>query len=1505
MNARHHLAALALLLTSWGAKAQCPQLYDYDGVPNSTPIWYNCSGTNFTLLVASPSSILAYTIDWGDGSPITTGASLVSPQSVGHPYAATVAQYTVTFTEVLSGCVVTGTVIMEESTSASIQIPVGGLTQVCAPQAVEFINSSTNVSPNTVFTWDFGDGTLLQTFPFTNLGQVLSHMYMPGTVSCETTVRLYAENSCNTLQGGPSVASFNPIRVWDLDSAQVTPTATLLCWPDRTVTFLNTTDRNCLQQGNIYQRYEYWNFGDYWGTGQDSIINWSPWPPTFPRTIMYPGIGSYDVLMLDSNYCGVDTAYITITIVPPPSVTLTVEPDTICAGETVFFEQTTIGGANYYQWNFGTGAGFQWTGAGDQVHAYPSPGTYQAQYTASIQGATAGCADTAMVEVVVLPSPTAQFTLDNNAACNSLTVAITNTSINGVVHAWDFGDGTFSFQQDPPPHTYGTVGDYTIALIVTNSDGCASTIAQLVHVYAPPQVMIGTQSVCVGIAGQFLDQTVTAPGNPVIQWSWDLGDGTTDSLPSPTHLYAGSGIYLVSLIATTPYCSSSAVVPVTVEAKPTAGFVPSDLLGCSPFVVSFANTSNGAVNYAWTFGDGGSSAALAPSHTFLNGGTVDTVFAIVQVVSTAFGCSDTAFASVTVAPAAVAAFAHNGMPSCAPLDVDFTNNSTGASTWSWDLGDGTTSTAFQPTHTYVNNTLLLQAHVVTLIVTSPAGCTDTTTRPVVVYPAADFSFNTQPDSGCSPLSVTFPAVVGAVTYQWDFGDGTIGSGAQPVHTYLNPGPGDLNHPITLVASNAFGCADTAYGQISVFPMPTAQFNLSAISGCHPLTATLTNGSSGATAFLWNYGDGMDSTTSAFQHDHTWYNFLGPGPSTWSITLTAATPHGCESTATAQVEVYPQVQAGIVADSVGCSPFDADFVNISTNAVSYLWTFGDGSGSNVATPSHLYSNQGLNDVLFTPSLVATSAYGCNDTASASILVHPQPIAQFNPSTLAGCQPLPVQFMDLAIGAVALAWQFGDGTTQAAGPGNVIHTYANTGTAPLFRDVVMVATSTFGCTDTATAQLQIYPLVTADFIVPAEGCSPFDVQLTDQGVGGSSWLWNMGDGTTLVGSSVTHTYVNTGNSDIIRTITLEVNSPFGCTDTLQQQVVVHPMPVASFQATPFTQQYPSATVSIGNTTANGSWSYVWDFSDGNTSTLEDPLPFTFGTWGSYMITLVVSNGICTDTVTQQVIITPPFPTASFIGAGEGCEPLTVSFTNTSLSGITYQWSFGDGGTSTADNPIYIWDQPGTYPVTLTAYGPGGTVNTFVKVDSIVVHPRASAYFILQPEEVIVPSQPVFTYNLSGNATDFQWDFGDGGMSTELNPVHYYTAAGEYAVQLIANNEWNCPDTMLLPSAVTGKVAGDLAFPNAFSPGNTGPTDGVYDPASYENDFFFPVYDGVQRYQLQVFNRWGELVFETTDIKVGWDGYYRGQLAKQDVYAWKARASFSDGRETTLSGDVTLIR
>ncbi len=1487
------------------ASAQCPTLFDYYGDPSPAPEWFHCASTNFTLVVASPQVVGNYTIDWGDGSPLQVGAGLAPPQSITHVYPLAVATYTVTFTEVNTGCVVVGTLVMEHSTSASIQIPLGGLTQVCAPWPVDFINSSTNVSPGTVFVWDFGDGSPPLTFDYTNLGQTITHMYERNTVDCETTVRLTAENQCNTLQGGPSVATFNPIRIWDLDEAAITPSATLLCWPDRTVTYQNTTDRNCLQQGNIFQRYEYWNFGDYWGAGQDSIIDWSPWPPTFPRTIEYPGIGIYEVMLLDSNYCGIDTAFVTIEIVPPPSVGLTADPTTICAGETVDFTQTTNGGANYFQWNFDEGAGFEWTGAGDQSHTFDDPGTYDVSYTASIQGATAGCADTANVVITVLPRPTADFTLDQDAACDSLTVTITNASISAVSHLWDFGDGTTSTDVDPPPHFYGAAGNYTITLTVTNALGCTHSYSRTVDVFDPPTVGISVQNLCLGSVAQFTPNITTAPGNEVSTWNWDFGDGTTSDQEEPTHEYAAAGPYVVTLEVTTPYCGNVGTQWVNVQPRPEAIIDAVPAIGCSPLSVVFNNSSTGASTYQWDLGDGVITTDDSPSHVYINTGTTDTLHTVQLIATSPFGCADTTTTQITVAPGVAAGFIHNGVAGCAPMDVDFTNTSTGAGSYLWDFGDGTTSTQESPSHTFVNTSFFLDIRVVTLTATSPAGCEATTTQQIMVYPTPNFTFVATPDSGCSPLSVTFPSVVGAVSYAWDYGDGTTGTGPSPTHTYVNATADDQLFTVGLVGANAFGCTDTGQATVLVYPNPTAQFTLAGASGCHPFTTQLENQTIGADTYQWTYGDGQSSTTDQAQHEHTWNNFAGPGATSYAVGLTVTTVNGCTSTVGDTVDVFPAVTAAFVVPDTGCAPLSVPFVNVSTGADSYSWNFGDGQASTAAEPVHTYQNQGLADVTFDPVLVATSVFGCTSTATVPIVVHPQPLAQFIAGTPAGCQPLDVTFQDLSIGASALTWHFGDGTSTEAAPGNTAHTYTHNAPDPVVFDAALIATSVHGCTDTTDHPVQVYPLVTATFTLDTLGCSPLTVAITNTSMGGNSYLWDMGDGNILAGDAPTYTYVNTTTTPQERTITLTVTSPYGCTAVGTRTVTVYPTPTAAFMATPFSQLFPDATVDITNNTAVGNWQYAWNFGDGATSIAPDPGSHTFATWGDFTITLVVSNAFCSDTVSQDIVIVPPLPTANFLGQGEGCVPLTVSFTNTSWQAQAYQWNFGDGGTSTADNPTYTYNQPGTYSVSLTAFGINGNSSTVVKVDSVVVHPRANAFFVLQPDEVIVPSQPVFTYNLSSNATNYSWDFGDGTTSAEFNPVHFYTEAGTYDVQLIANNEWNCPDTFRLEIAVTGKVSGELVFPNAFTPGNSGPTGGVYDPRSFDNDIFFPLYEGVEAYKLEVFNRWGELLFVSDDVRVGWDGYYRDRPAKQDVYVWKAFARFSDGRETILKGDVTLLR
>lgn len=1659
--------------------AQC-DLFDFYGNPSSSPVWYSCNGNDFTLSIQSPHTIGAYTIDWGDGSPIQNGPGLVPPNAVYHVYGATVDIYTVTFTETSTGCTVTGTVVMEEATNASIQIPVGGLTQACAPQVMEFINSSTNTSTTTTFIWNFGDGSPNETYDYTNLGQTISHTYEKGTVDCETVVTLTAENNCNTVQGGPSNATFNPIRIWDIDDAGITASETVLCFPENTVTYTNTTERNCLFQGNIYQRYEYWNFGDYWGLGYDSIIDWRAWPPTFPHTISYPGLGTYTTTLLDSNLCGIDVATITIQIVPPPTADASADVLSICEGETITFTNSSSSSATDFEWNFDDGTPPVYSGNSTVGHVFANEGTYNVRLIASVGGVGGSCADTAYVPITVLPAPEAVIVVDNTAECDTLTALFTDNSLGTISSwSWDFGNGNTSTAQNPPAQSYTSPGNYNVTLTVEAPNLCKNTDTQIVTVYDSPVADFMVDDVCIGSTGSFLDLSTHAGGDPITSWFWNFGDGNTSTDANASHAYTVSGTYTVSLTVETATCTDTKSLNINVQNAPVASFVPDVASGCAPLEVNFTNFSAGGNTYTWIFGDGSGSAVENATHTFNNFGNADSVYTVRLIARNTFGCTDTSQTTITVHPNAVSQFQTFYTPACDADSAIFLNNSINASSYQWNFGDGSPiSTLANPKHLFTNTGNTLTNYTITLIANTAFGCADTSTATISVYPQPSFDFTLPVDSGCAPFNVQFPVVGGAVAYHWSFGDGAISIAPNPSHTYANNTLIDRTYTAQLVATSAFGCNDTATADIVVHPNPITQFSLDRTAGCSPLTVSIENQTILGDSLIWSYGDGTTSDTMAVSHSYEFVNNTN-STITYTISLTAFTENGCSRTFTRDVEVYPNVVADYTHPADGCSPLSFTFDNNSVNGNIYQWDLGNGVVSLAAEPIGGYQNTTLFPDTFDIQLVATSIYGCEDTTRSQIVIYPKPNASIVPDRTTGCSPLDVVFQNNSSTADSYAWNYGDGTFSDTSAIVHAHTFVSTSTAPQFFDVSMVASTDYGCTDTTGYQITVYPDVIAGFTGnPLEGCSPLATNFVNQSFGAATYFWNFGDGNEAYSPNPSHNFVNLTDTIQDYTVTMVAQSGFGCTDTSTISVKVHPnpnvsfvvagiegcfpaeftfgnysagastfhwvygdgtnsgngdslhthtyvnsgtelatytvsltgtsdygceattsldidvipqiiadvvqppggcspytaefvnnsvgaftyywelgdnswsvdaepthlytntnaedsvytvrfiasslwgcgdtlefdipvvgQPQAAFVAAPSVQTFPNATVNVANlSAANSTAEFAWLWGDGATELSNDPSTpgsHTYETWGDYTISLVVGNQVCNDTATQDIRINPPHPIADFEGEGTGCMPLVVSFTNTSTYGVSYLWDFGDGTNSNLENPTHTYYQPGTYNVMLTVTGPGGDVDIEIKTGVAVVHPRAEAYFTVNPPVITIPDQ-VFFMNLSNNATEFTWDFGDGGTSDAFSPYHFYETTGWHGVTLIANNGFNCPDTFVVDQAVRGNVDTRIAFPNAFTPNPNGPSGGYWTVDDmFNNDIFFPMYKGVEEFEMQIFNRWGELLFETRDIRQGWDGYYRGKICQQDVYVWRVKVSFQDGGDLTEMGDVTLIR
>ncbi len=1253
------LYILFIVLSAKQIDAQCPQVYDYLGNLSNRPYFVSCTGAvSYNMNVASNTSWGAYTINWGDGSSNTTGASYTANSLINHIYnSASPDTFQITLTIPSLNCTLTGIAVMEKPVNASIQIPIGGVTTACAPKALLFTNSSTDVSETTWFTWNFGDGTPVQTFDYTNLGQTISHTYNRGTVNCQTMVTLTAQNYCTP---APTTANFNPIQIYDLDDAAITPSAFIKCWPDNSFTFTNSTNRNCVPQGNTFQRQEKWNFGNYWGLGHDSIVGWNPWPPSSPSTISYPSVGTYSVQLSDSNLCGVDVQVISVTIVNPPSAGLIAPAQPLCQNTSITFTNSSSAGYSY-RWNFGDGGGFVAKPFGPQSYTYANPGTYTVSVVALIPGAGTACTDTDKVVITILPKPIASFSLTPNKGCNIISGAeFTDLSTSAVAWDWNFGNGNIFSGQNPPTQNYNSIGSFAASLTVTAANTCIHTFTAPITVYQKPVAAFPVTTACAFSTSSFTDNSTFAAGDPITSWHWDFGDASstaTTTIQNPTHTYSAQNTYSVQLIVNTANCSDTTSQNITINIKPTSGFSVAPSNGCPTLTVNFTNQSNNADSYVWDFGNGNTSTATNTAQAFTNTLTTNKIYTVSLTAQTLLGCTDNFTQTVTVFPNPTASLTTSGPAGCSPVAATFTNNSTGASSYTWNFGDLTTSTSTLATlsHTYTNATLLIQTYTGTLVAISSNGCRDSINFNVTAYPRPIFNFTMIPNSGCSPLAVNFPPVLGAVSYLWDFGDGSpTSSSANPVHTFTNNSTSDVTYTVQLIASNAFGCVDTAYGNPVVFAKPQPIFAMTPTVGCSPLTVTLSNTSLSASSAFWYFGDG--NTSSSLFGLHTYSN------------------------------------------------------SSTTSNQSYTCTF-----------------------------VAISSNGCRDSINKSILLLPQP--------------------------------------------------------------------------------------KADFSVDTPACSPKVLTFTNSSIGATNYNWNFGF-TTSTSTNVSVPFVNTSGANITNTVQLIASSINNCKDTLLVSFVVHPKPEFTIVASP----------------------------------------------------------------------------------DSGCTALNVNFSN--ISGVaSYQWTFGDGNASNDPNPTKLFynnevNSTKVFTVQLIGSDAYGCKDTSTKI--IKVFSKPTAFFSANPGLVFIPNTPVECTNQSSpDANSFYWNFGDLQTSTAQNPTHYYQSEGDYEITLTVTNKHGCQDITDVPTLILAKLDSEIEVPNAFSPNPNGSNGGTFSNTDINNDVFHPVIRGVDKYELNIYSRWGELLFVSRDLTIGWDGYYKGKLCTQDVYVWKIKATTIDSKKIDKTGDVLLLR
>ena len=761
-------------------------------------------------------------------------------------------------------------------------------------------------------------------------------------------------------------------------------------------------------------------------------------------------------------------------------------------------------------------------------------------------------------------------------------------------------------------------------------------------------------------------------------------------------------------------------------------------------------------------------------------------------------------------PRPIAAFIASPNSGKAPLVVTFSNRSSGNITgYSWNFGDGSTSSETNPVHTYRQ----AGTYEVRLTTSGPGGQSNVSSTINVQSadpPVANFTADVT--SGSTPLTVRFTNQSGGGqidAFHWDFGDGVTSNERNPQHTFT-----EVRQYNVILEARGPGGTDrkrmTIVVQDRQVPPPVADFVPKQNSGNAPLTVQFANRSTGqVNTYEWDFGDGSFGLDPNPLHTYT-----NAGNYTVKLTVTG---NGGKSETTGTVTVTQPAQApdaNFTANPAqGNFPLTVNFTNTSTGQITrYEWAFGDGTAVETSpNVTHVFQRPGTYTVRLT-------TYGQNNTYDFKDLVisvtEPlkPPRAAFIANVTSGSAPLTVTFTNQSSGDnVNFLWNFGDGSpTSDTRDVNVAHTFASNGTF----EVTLTVTNNTGQSEVARQTITVTDTLRAAFNAVPLTEPLYGVQFTSSSSGSiNRYAWDFGDGTTEPNGTqtVTHVYAQPGTYQVTLTVTdqngqtssatnaVTVIAPTAtslpptetpvpptatsvpptntveapATDVPPTETAVPQLPVASFEIL----SVEGSTVTVqNNSTGEAIVAYAWDFGDGvGTSSEPNPQPYTYANPGTYTISLTIANAAGPATDQKQVVIeaatqvpatdTPEFPTevpptetplpqvpvAAFqIAAVEG-NTVTVQNNSTGETITAYAWDFGDGiGTSTEQNPQpYTYVNPGTYTISLTVANAAGPATA---QQQVVIEPPTQ----IPPTETPLPQLPVAAFQIAaveGNTVTVQ--------------------------------------------------------------------------------------------------------------------------------------------------------
>lgn len=903
--------------------------------------------------------------------------------------------------------------------------------------------------------------------------------------------------------------------------------------------------------------------------------------------------------------------------------------------------------------------------------------------------------------------------------------------------------------------------------------------------------------------------------------------------------------------------------------------------GCAPLTVNFNSVLQNVSSFQWDFGDGTGSTLPNPVHTYDSVGVY--TIELIGVDSNSCNLADTAYLQVTVEDdTLIADFANNISVNCDLLSISVSaTNNYPTTQYTWHMGNGDIVNGIQIDYTYSTPGL----YTIQLVVSDSTSCEllDSTEYTVNISPAFQAELLASDTMACLPLTVDFSnSYLSYDLIFWDLGDGTTQSQNSFSHTYTSTDTFLVQ--LVVIDSSTCNYSDTLYQNIYVYDdsiiasiVTDPTFFL-----CDSMILDVYSTTENASSHFWFFDNGEFSTDSSSSTFYTAGIYNGFYIATDSNLL-------CRPSDTVNFSVNlidAIVASSVASDTFGCEPLFVQFNSTSNlSANFFFWDFGDGFTSTLENPTHSFA-AGSYEVM----LIASNPLTCNlaDTSYLQIeVVNDSVEANINVvETLFSCDSLVVNLQGLWNGGTHI-WAMGNGDTVVGQ--NTQYTYTQFGNY-LISYTVIDSSQYCLVQDTSSYLVEFYAVEALFEASDTSGCIPLEVDFNNFSTNANTYWWDTGlnsAGISDILPSLTYTSVGSFPFTLVAIDSASCN----LRDTLIIEIETRDDFVqAAFDGLVLQDCDSLLEIELSNQSMDA-LSYYWDF-EIDTSQAENPANVLYTSPGYYTIQLIAENqNLChpRDT-TEQSFILLENAQANF-NVLPACENDLIQTINLSNPNAEFIWLQNNQAFSTDFEASWTIANSGTYNISLVIIDSTSCDLRDTLTQSLTIYDYPIVDFITDSSYYLYPDEVSFD-NQSFIFDRFLWEFGDGELdSVELNPIHFYRSLYDFEPCLYV---WNniCVDTLCKSIYIDFEAL--LGVPNAFSPNQDG-----------NNDIIYVEGIGITNLVFRIYNRWGELVFESFDQSVGWDGTFRGVEQEMEVYTYVVDAIFIDGSSSILKGNITLLR